>query len=420
MKTAQAFGAFFLLAYFVFVSPVFAGGLSVAVYADPNGSVNNDGTYGRVIRAYINPNLPCKDTKVTFLFNIPQSGDYVMTASGNQTYTMGDRTNNGCTVYAKMGSKIKGARQIEVDAQNGATRYTGTAITVDFDGETHSDNQTYRSSLDDPFGGNDSKNTSFIPTNLRITQVETTSDSNIRNVHIMWDPVPGVNSYTLYAVAPGPVPYYNYDRTVDTNLSEMKIRTSSTFYVAVTAKKDGQESSYSQTLTIDLANGSTPVISPSATINAYIIKQELDGLKRAVTVKWGAFDGNPGTFSILVKALSGESNWDKPAWELRGPSATVNIPNEDYYLEVYGCMDKYGTCAASNIILLPKIQVKDGKAVVVSPIPLLSGDPRLEELNKKVNDLQNQLDQSKKTQSSLEQRINDLVSFIRKIFPFFK
>lgn len=45
---------------------------------------------------------------------------------------------------------------------------------------------------------------------------------------------------------------------------------------------------------------------------------------------------------------------------------------------------------------------------------------KVEELNKKVENLQSQLEASKQKQSVLEQRINDLVTFIKRIFPFFK
>lgn len=55
--------------------------------------------------------------------------------------------------------------------------------------------------------------------------------------------------------------------------------------------------------------------------------------------------------------------------------------------------------------------------ITPSPAP---DNSKVEELSQKVEDLQNQLEQSKKDQSFLEQRVNDLVDFIKKIFPFFK
>lgn len=426
MKTAQAFGAFFLLAYFVFVSPVFAGGPHFSLYADSYGSTNSDGTYGRIMR-FVSQERPCEGTQVTFKFVEPKDGDYIMTTSGSATYTFtkdsppyyqdGQAT---CGTTAKMGSKTKGMRQVTFEVKNSPE---DPIINVDFDGKYYADNSyngyNYWSSQDSPAYRltHNQSSTPQTPSNLRITQIETTGDPNIRNVHLMWNPISGVNTYNIYKNAGSSYYYYT---TVDTNLYEMKVNIGSTFYVAVTAKKDGLESPYSTVTTIDLANSKyIPPVTISNTINTWVLNQQLDNNNRQVTLKWSAFGGNPGIFSVLAKSETNKTNWDKIAWEQRGPSVIVTIPNEDYYLKMYGCADKYGNCTDSNILWLPKITIENGTVVVPSVVPVTS-NAKIDELDKKVNDLQNQLDQSKKTQSSLEQRINDLVSFIRKIFPFFK
>ena len=326
MNFKKALGSLFLLASLVFVPPAFAGGQMVAVYADPDGAVNNNGLYLRVIRVYLNPTIPCKGTALTFQFNKPEDGDYIATGSNTSTFTMPeDPGDSGCNTYAKMGSMVKGVRQIQVDARNGDTRYTGTAINVDFDGEYHGDNETngymYRSSTDDPY------------------------------------------------------------------------------FSSVT-------------------NSTNPTPPPSI-INAWVLSQQLDGSNnRHVMIKWGAFDGHSGTFTIYGKLTSNKNNWDKLLEGQRGPSATITLKaDDDYYIKVSGCMDKFGTCVDSNVLTLPKLQKNEGGTVTTTPSPANSN---VEELNKKVENLQNQLDQSKKTQSVLEQRINDLVSFIKRLFPFFK
>lgn len=45
---------------------------------------------------------------------------------------------------------------------------------------------------------------------------------------------------------------------------------------------------------------------------------------------------------------------------------------------------------------------------------------KVEELNKKVENLENQLEESKRKQSALESRLNQVLSWIKSIFPFFK
>ena len=169
-----------------------------------------------------------------------------------------------------------------------------------------------------------------------------------------------------------------------------------------------------------------PTSAPVSGINAWLLSQQLDGLNnRNIVIKWSAFDGYPGTFTIYGKTASNKNNWDKLLDGQRGPSVTVNIKDEDYYIKVYGCQDKWGTCVDSNILFLSKTQ--ENRKIIPPQIPnstiypaQSSNDNKVDELNKKMENLQTQLDQSKKTQSTLEQRINDLVTFIKRIFPFFR
>lgn len=172
----------------------------------------------------------------------------------------------------------------------------------------------------------------------------------------------------------------------------------------------------------------TPTPISSSGVNVWLLSQQsFQPNGRQATIKWSAFDGNPGTFTIYGKSASNKNNWDKLLEGERGPSATIKIMvDEDYYIKVNGCQDKLGTCVDSNMLLVTKLKETDEK--IVSPqnpnptlFPAPSGDNKqVGELNKKVENLQNQLDQSKKTQSILEQRINDLVNFIKHLFPFFK
>lgn len=329
LKNIFAFFVFTLLAI-IYTQPVFAGGMMVSVYADPDGGTNNNGLYLRVIRVYLNPTIPCKGTTLTFHLSPPQDGDYITTGSGTSTYTMPeDRGDNGCHTYAKMGSMIKGVRQVSVDAHNGSTRYTGMAINVDFDGEYHEDSQTYRSSITDPFAGITSNQPSQsipTPTNVRISQIEITADPGIKKVHIFWDPIPEITSYTVYKAAGG---QYIYQASVNTNLYEMNISTSSVFYVAIAAKKDGVEGAKSQIITIDLAKDN--------------------------------ISDNPKNGTVIT---------GKPIESVSSAPANNNL--------------------------------------------------QVDELNQKVASLEGKLAESEKQQNVLQQRLSDLITFIKSLFPFFK
>lgn len=172
----------------------------------------------------------------------------------------------------------------------------------------------------------------------------------------------------------------------------------------------------------------TSIQAPSADINVWLLNQELiDNLKRKVTIKWGAFDGNPGTFIIYVKVATNKNNWEEKFDGSKGPSAKITLKaDQDYHIKVAGCMDKFGTCVDSNILTLPKLQKNEG-GKVISPetsTPVSSTtvdqDNKEGELNQKIANLEAKLSQSEHKQSILEQRINDLINFIKNLFPFFK
>ncbi|RJQ38498.1 hypothetical protein C4559_01775 [Candidatus Microgenomates bacterium] len=382
----------------------YAGGGPVEFSLEPNTSLNPGEQYIVHARVYADGPYPtyCKNCYIKLGFKNPQEGDYIVQNS--------DATNEEGRIYAKAISKVTGERIIivtDLKDSNGKKIDAGSSVALKYTGESI-----------------------FLktPTNLRITQVETTTDPNIRKVHILWDPVPGATSYTVYKPMGG-INYYH--TAVDTNLYEMDVNISSVFYIAVSARKDGMESARSQVLTIDLANIKTDTVgnpitpslsASSISINAWILNQQTsDASNRQVTVKWGAFDGNPGTFTIYGRLTSNKNNWDKLLENQKGPSAGVTIPaDKDYYLKVSGCKDKIGTCADSNVLLLPKFQEQDGNIIIQNPSTVSNEDSKVKELNNKVENLQNQLDQSKKNQFVLEQRINDLVNFIKKLFPFFK
>lgn len=402
LKNSFAF-FFFVLLTLITPKPIFAGGGPVEFTAEPNTSLNPGEQYVIHARVYADGPYPtyCKNCYIKLAFQNPQDGDYI--AQDSET------TNDEGRIYAKAISKVTGERIIlvaELKNSNGTKIDAGSSVALKYTG----DSQFLKT-----------------PTNLHITQIETTSDTGTKKVHIFWDPVPGATSYTVYKPMSG-INYYQ--TTVDTNLYEMPVSTSSVFYIAVAARKDGMESARSEILTIDLAKDNTSnnpnPTSPPATINAWILRQNLVGQNsREVTVKWGAFGGNQGTFTIYAKAAN-KSTWDEKFDGSKGPSATFTIKaNQDYHVKVYGCMDKFGTCVDSNTLLLPKMQTDDGKVIIPKPIESVSSTPannndEVAALNKKVASLEGKLAESQKKQNVLEQRIGDLINFIKRLFPFFK
>lgn len=144
------------------------------------------------------------------------------------------------------------------------------------------------------------------------------------------------------------------------------------------------------------------------------------------TIKWTAVNvsGWKVLYDIYITGSNGQTSVRESE---QGPSATLYLDNDiDYKVWVKACINKVGNCKDSNTITISRVE-KTNKQLAspsVNPMNLQSPAPtnvqNSDQLNQKINDLQNQLDESKRNQSALEQEINSLVNFIKKLFPFFK
>lgn len=72
----------------------------------------------------------------------------------------------------------------------------------------------------------------------------------------------------------------------------------------------------------------------------------------------------------------------------------------------------------SQPVSTPSIEVLPAPTSV--PQPIIVEESNNKELEQKIANLEAQLSESKKEQNILAQRVNDLVNFIKKLFPFFK
>ncbi len=156
-----------------------------------------------------------------------------------------------------------------------------------------------------------------------------------------------------------------------------------------------------------------------------------DGAKgpmRHVYLKWiGTPYSGDVQFAVYTRADK-DAPLRAPGWtssgELsKGPSATIDLSaDSDWYIKVEGCLAGTKKCVSTKSVFVPKLSnatsdVTNDVAIVTNP---QGDDQRVDELNKKVENLQQQLEQSKKDQSILEKRFNDLLGFIKSLFPFFK
>jgi len=216
-------------------SLTYAGGGPVEFTVDPDTSLYPGKVYIVHARVYTDGPYPsyCQNCLIHLKLKNPQDSDVINQSS--------ERTDDEGMVYAKVISTVPGKRVIypaDLETADGNPITSNNYVELNYIGES-----------------------AFLetPTNVRISQIETTQDPDHRNVHIMWDPVPGAASYNIYINA-GTADEYTV--TVDTNLYEMDVNTSSVFDIVVSAVNGNLESDRSQTLIIDLS--STPVLDPAA------------------------------------------------------------------------------------------------------------------------------------------------------------
>lgn len=170
---------------------------------------------------------------------------------------------------------------------------------------------------------------------------------------------------------------------------------------------------------------------PKGDISVWILNQQFIAPNmRQVTIKfgWPETEGNIG-YNIFIRKEN-EKTWEKQLTGERGPSAKLNIKdNGDYYIKVQGCLDKIGTCVDSKDLFIPKLkktgepkqkieneQEQDKKLVPTTTI--VSSDAA--KLQQRVDDLQKKLEESQQRQSVLEARFNQVLSWIKSVFPLFK
>lgn len=166
-----------------------------------------------------------------------------------------------------------------------------------------------------------------------------------------------------------------------------------------------------------------PIILPSGSIYVKVgVQRYVEGPKRYVYLSWNKVEGAT-KYSVYAR-LSDTKEYGGNLVSTGNLSTEIGINAFlDYYVKVYACNST--GCISSSEVFVPRMKKEEGDRVIIPSPSTVTTTPspnnsNIEELNKKVENLQNQLDQSKKTQSVLEQRVNNLVNFIKRLFPFFK
>lgn len=172
-------------------------------------------------------------------------------------------------------------------------------------------------------------------------------------------------------------------------------------------------------------------------------EKHLGGTKREVSLQWQKISW-AGKYSVFTREFNFTDPTVKPRILMTTTQDTKTVINlstsTEFYLSIMACKaDEPCTDPKENMyeMLLGKMQnvnsgaqeeikapVLDTPQVIETPVinsPKSSpvNEKVVEELNQKVASLEGQLQDSWEKQRTLEQRINDLFAFIKKIFPFF-
>lgn len=161
-----------------------------------------------------------------------------------------------------------------------------------------------------------------------------------------------------------------------------------------------------------------PTIRP-ITINTFLITidkgpgiENLKNSARQVTVSWNPVAG--ADYYNAKLRPSDYSNWAIPQ-DSPTANSSINLilsSNVDYYVQIDACNSS--ACISSKETLVTK---DNSSEEVIKP---LLGDQKIEELQAKVSDLEKQVAETQKKQGFLETQINNIISFLKSIFPFWK
>lgn len=402
MRLSTALGSLLILIGLFFVSPVFAGGGPVEFWVDPNTSLSPGEVY--VVHARVSGNSStypnyCQNCLIHLKFQNPQDGDVVNQSS--------ERTDENGQVYAKVVSTIPGKRIIyatDLQDSNGKLMETGNYVELNYTGQS---------------------NLPSIPVENLYATINTQYVNGVKRlINVNWNFLPDIIKVNVYARMADNKDYgaalasssMMYPRSAQIGLGSYF-----DWYVKVEACKTADSCVSSSEIFVPAMKKDDNSI-PSGSMYIKVGTQKyLGGPKRQVTLSWNKVED---AVKYNVYARLADMNEYGSAIEGTGSLSTQVGINAflDYYIKVDACNS--AGCISSSEVFVPRMKKEEGGTIVAPSssivIPSSTNSSNTEELNKKIENLQNQLDQSKKTQSVLEQRVNDLLSFIKKLFPFFR
>ncbi|MBI2314524.1 hypothetical protein HYU93_00470 [Candidatus Daviesbacteria bacterium] len=434
--------AFFLSAVALFLTAysVSAGGGPIEFQVEPKGSLNPGEQYVVNVRVYADGQYPtyCKSCYLKLGFMNPQDGDYVAQSS--------DTTDQEGRLYAKVISKVGGTRTIyaiELKDADGS-RITANS-TVDLRYSSTNPTSAPVTPLDPP--------QMVYPADKQELDLEGAYMFKVK-------PVKGATGYLFGLFQDGVMVYENWrDSKTLSSGGEFALWENNPFHakfhngevkVMIRAYINNQWTNARETTIILRPRGGNTTTSTDKPFLWLLSQQFVAPFGRQVTIKFGWPNGADGNarYNVFVKKTGG-SGWEKQLTEEWGPSAKISIrSDEEYYVKVQGCKNQTTNCADSPELYLPILATKSEKVIdqstsaqqtTVNPsdkssqkaLALPAFEPSQQvmvitdssagaALQQRIEELEGKLQQSQQRQSALEKQLNQILSWIRSIFPFFK
>jgi hypothetical protein len=160
-------------------------------------------------------------------------------------------------------------------------------------------------------------------------------------------------------------------------------------------------------------------------------QKSLGGSKREVQMQWNKVEGvqKYAVYAREITTTSQQSEvapFGSPLTTTSDNKATINLASDmDFNLSVVACTPNSCTPPDNPYeLLLSSIQTgttvysQSSNPPVITPVSNPNAE-KMETLNKKVAELEHKLNESNKKQNILEEKINQLLNFIKSLFPNF-
>lgn len=364
-----------VISLFFFTTPVLAGGWPVSTWSWDNPDAWRSGYKLTYVRAHLAPDVTCKGTTVTFKYENPQSGDNVSAGGENGSFTFTENVSkyskwNGqmipdCNTYAKFYSS------------NNALK-TGIAEFKTADGQVYSARFALNFHLSTP-GNTDSEEKYPLPWEEEYTRNMSTPS-----------PVASPTSYPKPSIFP-------------------IMRAPEMIYPI-----DGQ--------TLDLEGAYMFKVTKVAGASGYLFGLFQDGVMVYENYRDNKTLSSDGEFAL----------WESNPFHAKFHEGVVKVM-------IRALVNNQWTDARTIFITLsprvnknpvPTLLPQPSSRPVLQPTPptipyqeiitVVTDSSASAVLQQKIEDLQKQLEQSAQRQSILEERLNQIINFIKSIFPFFR